>query len=66
MGIFLGSRRAKVTSLVQRHGNIVRDVNSSDMVVSATRFLADMLSRNGIDAGRIRVIPYGVDIGPYR
>ncbi|HYS94768.1 MAG TPA: glycosyltransferase, partial [Candidatus Acidoferrales bacterium] len=38
-------------------------VNASSVIISATKFLGDMLVRNGIDAGLVRIIPYGVDIG---
>lgn len=53
----------QVESLIRRPKSVAAHVNASNMIISATRFLADMLVRNGIDARLMRIIPYGVDIG---
>ena len=53
----------QVDSLTRRPKIVAAHVNASNMIISATRFLAEMLVRNGIDAGLVRIIPYGVDIG---
>jgi glycosyltransferase involved in cell wall biosynthesis len=53
----------EVESLTLRPKAIAAHVNTSNMIISATKFLADMLVRNGIAARLIRIIPYGVDIG---
>ena len=53
----------QVHSLTRRSKAVVAHVNASSVIISATKFLGDMLVRNGIDAGLVRIIPYGVDIG---
>jgi len=53
----------RVNSLTRRPKSVAAHVNASNMIISATKFLADMLVRNGIDAALMRIIPYGVDIG---
>ena len=53
----------QVDSLIRRPKIVPAHVNASNMIISATKFLAGMLVRNGIDPGLIRIIPYGVDIG---
>lgn len=50
-------------SLTNRARHIVKCVNAADRVLPATNFLADLLSRHGVDTSRISVIPYGVDVG---
>jgi glycosyltransferase involved in cell wall biosynthesis len=53
----------QVHSLTRRSKAVAAHVNDSSVIISATKFLGDMLVRNGIDAGLVRIIPYGVDIG---
>jgi glycosyltransferase involved in cell wall biosynthesis len=53
----------QVHSLTRRSQAVAAHVNASSVIISATKFLGDMLVRNGIDAGLVRIIPYGVDIG---
>ncbi|MGB9628476.1 MAG: glycosyltransferase [Thermodesulfobacteriota bacterium] len=47
-----------------RLGNMVKYLNEADGIFPATKFLADLLIRSGVDNRRIRIIPYGIDIGP--
>jgi len=49
--------------VTRRSKAVAAHVNASSVIISATKFLGDMLVRNGIDAGLVRIIPYGVDIG---
>jgi glycosyltransferase involved in cell wall biosynthesis len=62
-GVLLGARGRKINSLRNRPARVARDVNAADIVISATKFLADILIRHGIEPGKTRVVPYGVDIG---
>jgi glycosyltransferase involved in cell wall biosynthesis len=50
-------------SLAERFPAIVRALNVCDRITPSTRFLADVLLRHGVDEQRIRVVPYGIDIG---
>jgi glycosyltransferase involved in cell wall biosynthesis len=42
---------------------LVDQVNAADRILPATRFLADMLIRHGVEPNRVTVVAYGVDIG---
>jgi glycosyltransferase involved in cell wall biosynthesis len=42
---------------------LVDDVNAADKILPATKFLADILIRHGVDGHRVSVVPYGIDIG---
>lgn len=59
----LSGKVSSLHSLRRRLNTIVDCINAADRVLPATRFLADVLIRHGVDANRIKVIPYGVDIG---
>jgi glycosyltransferase involved in cell wall biosynthesis len=60
---FLGGSGAMFRSLAGRQHAIARDLNMTDRVMPSTRFLADVLARHGVERQRIRVTPYGIDIG---
>jgi len=53
----------QVDALTRRPQAMAAHVNTANMIISGTKFLADMLIRNGIDASLMRIIPYGIDIG---
>ncbi len=53
----------QVDALTRRPQAMAAHVNTANMIISGTKFLADMLVRNGIDASLMRIIPYGIDIG---
>jgi glycosyltransferase involved in cell wall biosynthesis len=57
-----GSLRS-VRSLRQRPELMIQHINSAGRVFASTRFLADVLIRHGADPARIRVVPYGVELG---
>jgi glycosyltransferase involved in cell wall biosynthesis len=54
---------ASLHSLTKRSTFIAECVNAADKVLPATNFLAGILVRHGVDANRLRVVPYGVDVG---
>jgi glycosyltransferase involved in cell wall biosynthesis len=49
-------------ALTNRTKAITDCVNAADRVLPATHFLAGILTRHGVDATRIKVLPYGVDV----
>ena len=49
----MGNRLQKMTEYI----------NSADSILVSTNFLANILKKGGIDGNRIKVVPYGVDIG---
>lgn len=59
----LGGRMAAVGALGCRAGEMARCLNSASAILPATRFLADVLVRHGVDSGKIRVVGYGVRLG---
>jgi glycosyltransferase involved in cell wall biosynthesis len=58
------SKLKSVVALRQRPSAMTSAVNTATRIFTSTRFLAEVLIRNGVETERIRVIPYGVDIGP--
>src|SRR5262245_22056347 len=50
-------------SLSHRYQTIVKAINMAERVMPSTQFLADVLARHGVERQRIRVTPYGIDIG---
>ena len=63
---FLGRMSGAVRTLYsvgQRLKFMTASVNVADRVLPSTRFLAAVLTGHGVDAGRIKVVPYGIDIG---
>ena len=53
----------QVDAVTRRAQTVATHVNAASMIISATKFLAEALIRNGIDARLMRIIPYGIDIG---
>jgi len=60
---FRFGRIDSLNSLSKRLTTMVQCVNEADRIFPATRFLANMLINSGVEANRVRVIPYGIDIG---
>lgn len=54
---------ASLHSLTKRSKFIAECVNTADKVLPATNFLAGILVRHGVEANRLHVVPYGVDVG---
>jgi len=52
-----------IDALRRRLKTIVQSVNEADRIFPATRFLAKILINSGVEAIRVKVIPYGIDIG---
>ncbi len=66
-GLPLVRRYEKMKSLealTRRLGRMVQCLNEANGVFPATRFLADVLIRSGVENRHVKVIPYGIDIGP--
>jgi len=59
----LSGRINSLNALGRRVDVMIDCVNAADRVLPATRFLADVLIRHGIDENRIKVVPYGVEVG---
>lgn len=59
----LSGRINSLNALGRRVDVMIDCVNAADRVLPATRFLADALRRHGIDENRIKVVPYGIDVG---
>lgn len=59
----LNGKVNSVSLLRTRAKQIVRSINAADRILPATQFLADALLRHDADESRVRVVPYGVDIG---
>lgn len=49
-------------ALTKRTKIITECVNIADKILPSTNFLADVLIHHGVEAKRIKVIPYGVDV----
>lgn len=47
-----------------RAGMLIDHANQARLILCSTRFLADVLVRHGADDNKVRVLPYGVDVGP--
>lgn len=52
-----------LAALARRTEDLAVRVNAADRILPATRFLAEVLVRHGVDASRVRLVPYGVDVG---
>ncbi|MBE0555944.1 MAG: glycosyltransferase family 4 protein [Proteobacteria bacterium] len=50
-----------VRALAARPAYMEKQMNRTDMVLVATRFMGETLRRNGLDAKRIRHVPFGID-----
>jgi glycosyltransferase involved in cell wall biosynthesis len=50
-----------VRALAVRPAFMEKRVNQINMVLVATRFMGEMLRRHGLEAGRIRHVPFGID-----
>jgi glycosyltransferase involved in cell wall biosynthesis len=50
-----------VRALVARPAYMKKRMNQIDRVFGATRFMEKMLLRSGLEAGRIRHVPFGID-----
>jgi glycosyltransferase involved in cell wall biosynthesis len=50
-----------VRALVARPAYMKKRMNQIDRVLVATRFMEKMLLRSGLEAGRIRHVPFGID-----
>ena len=59
----LSGKLSSVRSLRERPSKMAEQVNTATKIFVSTRFLAEILTRHGIDPGRVRVIPYGVELG---
>jgi glycosyltransferase involved in cell wall biosynthesis len=57
------SSGALFRSLASRYPAIVGALNMCQRIMPSTRFLGSVLARHGVEQDRIRVIPYGIDIG---
>ncbi|MFM1873507.1 MAG: hypothetical protein RL398_2929 [Planctomycetota bacterium] len=54
---------ARLRALLDRKPRLLRALAEADAVVAPSRFLAEMFVNNGFPAGRIAVIPYGLQPG---
>lgn len=54
---------ARLRALLDRLPQQLHNLAAADHVVAPSRFLADLFVRNGFPAGRIAVIPYGLEAG---
>lgn len=61
---WLAPRLAAAHGMGTRAAEMTARVNAADRILPATRVLARTLIAHGIDAARVRVVPYGVDLGP--
>ncbi len=50
-------------SLGQRADRLVADVNRASRILCPSHFLASVLIRHGVDESKVRIVPYGVDLG---
>ena len=60
---WVSSRLGSVNSLRHRVGKMMSHVNQSHRIFTSTRFLAEVLIRHGVNRQRVKVIPYGVELG---
>lgn len=59
----LGTNVGNLYALGRRLKVLVDQVNRADKILPGTRFLAEIMVRHGVDPGRIKIVPYGVDVG---
>lgn len=59
----LGGTFRSLKSLGRRRYTMVGYVNAAYRVLPSTQFLADVLIRHGVEANRVKVISYGVELG---
>jgi len=59
----LGGNIENLHALGRRVRVLVDGINAADKILPATKFLANILIRHGVDGHRVSVVPYGVDIG---
>lgn len=57
---------ALYSALMERAPHLRRCLLGAERIVAPSRFLADMMSRNGIPRERMEVVPYGLDEGRMR
>lgn len=53
----------KVRALSKRPSWMRRQMNRIDLVLAPSHIVRTMLVRNGLDAGRVRMLPYGIALG---
>jgi glycosyltransferase involved in cell wall biosynthesis len=53
-----------VRALAARPAYMEKRMNRTGVVLVATRFMGEMLRRHGLEAGRIRHVPFGIDRAP--
>ena len=58
----LPSLAAKVKALSKRPAWMKRQMNRIDVVLAPSQIVRSMLLRNGMDASRVRLLPYGIDV----
>lgn len=52
---------------VQAHGSLLdQEIDLADVILVGSEFARDTFVSEGIDPGRLRIIPYGVDTGLFR
>lgn len=53
-----------VSALAARPAFMAERLNRVDLVLTATRFMGETLSRHGLEKNRIRHLPFGIDTSP--
>lgn len=59
----LSGAASQIYSTKTRLNDIANHINTANGIFAATRFQADMLTRYGISSARMKVVPFGVQLG---
>lgn len=64
--LYLGDSTLDREEMAWLHARRLRDLEQADKILVPSDHIADVLTREGVDRGRIRVIPYAADCRRFR